>query len=171
LLDRWQPCRNATAAHAPQAASLFDKFPLLRPLGEALAQVSKSESARLSGRQRRFSKGQTYTRLSNRENLTREGRPAVKTLRAANKRLTIADRLKASFGQLGGYEREGWARRFFEHGRAARKWHRLAPDEQCAAMLARHWDGSAAYGKPEHKGSRGFVEGFNHKIRVIQRRA
>jgi len=171
LRDLGQPFRNATAAHAPQAALRFDQFPLLRPLGEARAQGSQSAYARLSGRQRRFSKGQKYPRLSNRENLTREGRQAVKTLRAANTRLTIASLLKASCGQLGGYEREGWARRFFEHWRAALQWQRRAPDEQFAAMIARHWDGSAAYGKPENKVSRGFVEGFNHKIRVIQRRA
>ena len=34
-----------------------------------------------------------------------------------------------------------------------------------------HWDGIAAYCKPENKVSLGFVEGLNNKIRVIQRRA
>jgi transposase len=36
-------------------------------------------------------------------------------------------------------------------------------------MIDRNWDGIAAYGKPENKVSLGFVEGFNNKIRVIQR--
>jgi hypothetical protein len=40
-----------------------------------------------------------------------------------------------------------------------------------AAMINRHWDGIAAYCKPENKVSLGFVEGLNNKIRVIQRRA
>jgi hypothetical protein len=38
-------------------------------------------------------------------------------------------------------------------------------------MIDRHWDGIAAYWRPENKVSRGFVEGLNNKIRVIQRRA
>jgi transposase len=38
-------------------------------------------------------------------------------------------------------------------------------------MIDRHWDGIAASSKPENKISLGFVEGLNHKIRVIQRRA
>ncbi len=40
-----------------------------------------------------------------------------------------------------------------------------------AEMIERHWDGIAAYCKPENKVSLGFVEGLNNKIRVIQRRA
>jgi transposase len=35
----------------------------------------------------------------------------------------------------------------------------------------RHWDGIAAYCKPENKVSLGFVEDLNNKIRVFQRRA
>src|SRR5271166_3938090 len=79
--------------------------------------------------------------------------------------------LKESFGQLWSYEREGWVRRFFDHWRASLKWQRLTPYEKFAAMIDRHWDGIAAYCRPENKISLGFVEGLNNKIRVIQRRA
>jgi transposase len=171
VMDMWKPFRNASAAHAPQAAILFDKFHIMRHLGEALDKVRKSEYARLSGKQRRFIKGQKYTLLSRKENLTLEGRQALKTLLAANKRLNTAYLLKESFGQLWSYEREGWARRFFENWRAALKWQRLTPYEKFAEMIDRHWDGIAAYCKPENKVSLGFVEGLNNKIRVIQRRA
>ena len=171
VMDMWKPFRNATNTRAPQAAVLFDKFHVLRHLGEALDKVRKSEYARLSGKQRRFIKGQKYTLLSNRENLTLEGRQALKTLLAANRRLNTAYLLKESFGQLWSYEREGWARRFFENWRAALKWQRLKPYEKFAQMIDRHWDGIAAYCKPENKVSLGFVEGLNNKIRVIQRRA
>lgn len=171
LMDMWKPFRNATARHAPQAAILFDKFHIMRHLGEALDKVRKSEYARLAGNQRRFIKGHKYTLLSRRENLSLEGRQALKTLLAANKRLNTAYLLKESFGQLWSYEREGWARRFFQNWRAALKWQRLEPYEKFAEMIDRHWDGIAAYCKPENKVSLGFVEGLNNKIRVIQRRA
>ena len=171
VMDMWRPFRNATAAHAPQAAILFDKFHVMRHLGEALDQVRKSEYARLTGSDRRYIKGQKYTLLSHLENLSLDGRRALKQLLAANKRLNTAYLLKESFGQLWGYQREGWARRFFENWRASLKWQRLKPYEKFAAMIDRHWDGIAAYCRPENKVSLGFVEGLNNKIRVIQRRA
>jgi transposase len=171
VMDMWKPFRNATAARAPQAAILFDKFHIMSHLGDALDKVRKSEYARLSGRNRRFIKGQKYTLLSHRENLTLEGKQSLKTLLAANKRLNVAYLLKESFGQLWDYNSETWARRFFENWRASLKWQRLEPYEMFAQMIDRHWDGIAAYCKPENKVSLGFVEGLNNKIRVIQRRA
>ena len=171
VMDMWKPFRTATHERAPQAAILFDKFHVLRHLNEALDQVRKSEYARLSGRERRYIKGQKYTLLSARENLTVDGRKALKTLLAANKRLHTAYLLKESFGQLWSYEREAWARRFFENWRASLKWQRLAPYEKFADMIDRHWEGIAAYCKLENKVSLGFVEGLNNKIRVLQRRA
>jgi len=171
VMDMWKPFRNATLARAPQAAILFDKFHIMRHLGEALDRVRKSEYARLSGKNRSYIKGQKYTLLSHRENLSLEGKQSLKALLAANKRLNTAYLLKESFGQLWDYEREGWARRFFENWRASLKWQRLEPFEKFAEMIDRHWDGIAAYCKPENKVSLGFVEGLNNKIRVIQRRA
>ena len=171
VMDMWKPFRTVTNARAPRSGILFDKFHVLRHLGEALDKVRKSEYARLTGKERRYIKGHKYTLLSHRENLTLDGRKALKTLLAANKRLNTAYLLKESFGQLWSYEREGWARRFFENWRASLKWQRLKPYENFAQMIDRHWDGIAAYCKPENKVPLGFVEGLNNKIRVIQRRA
>lgn len=171
VMDMWKPFRNATQACAPQAAILYDKFHVMRHLGEALDQVRKSEYGRLMGKNRGFIRGQKYTLLSRRENLSLQGRQALKALLSANKRLNTAYLLKESFGQLWSYEREGWARRFFENWKAALKWQRLKPYEKFAEMIERHWDGVAAYSRPENKVSLGFVEGLNNKIRVIQRRA
>lgn len=171
VMDMWKPFRNATAQRAPQAAILFDKFHVIRHLNDALDRVRKAEYARLQGKDRRYIKGQKYVLLSNRENLTTEGRRSLKLLSAANKRLNTACLLKESFGQLWSYQSEGWARRFFENWKARLKWQRLKPYEKFAEMIERHWDGIAAYRKPENKVSLGFVEGLNNKIRVIQRRA
>ncbi len=171
VMDMWKLFRNVTHARAPQAAILFDKFHVLRHLNEALDQVRKHEYARLTGKARRYIKGQKYTLLSHRENLDMDGRKALKTLLVANQRLNTTYLLKESFGQLWDYEREGWARRFFENWRASLKWQLLEPYEKFAEMIDRHWEGIAAYCRPENKVSLGFVEGLNNKIRVIQRRA
>ena len=144
---------------------------IMSHLSDALDDVRKSEYSRLSGKARSYIKGQKYVLLSNRENLSLKGRQSLKTLLAANKRLHTAYLLRESFGQLWDYEREGWARHFFENWRSSLKWQRLKPYEKFAEMIDRHWDGIAAYCKPENKVSLGFVEGFNNKIRVLQRRA
>lgn len=171
VMDMWKAFRNSTNRHAPQAAILFDKFHVLRHLSEALDRVRKQEYARLSGRDRKFIKGQKYALLSHPENLTGDARKNLKLLLAANKRLNTAYVLKESFAQLWDYSREPWARKFFENWRGQLKWQRLKPYERFAELIDRHWDGIAAYCHPDNKVALGFVEGLNNKIRVIQRRA
>jgi len=171
VMDMWKPFRTVANRRAPQAAILFDKFHIMRHLGEALDRVRKAEYARVSGKDRRFIKGQKYTLLSRHDNLALEGKRSLALLLAANKRLNTAYLLKEEFGQLWDYRREAWARRFFDNWRAKLKWQRLEPYQRFADMIERHWDGIAAYCKPENKVSLGFVEGLNNKIRVFQRRA
>jgi transposase len=171
VMDMWKPFRNSTRKNASQAAILFDKFHILRHLGEALDKVRKQEYARLDGKPRTFIKGQKYALLSHPQNLKGSARKNLKLLLAANKRLNTAYLLKESFDQLWDYQSEAWARKFFDNWRAQLKWQRLKPFEQFAEMIDRHWDGIAAYCKPENKVALGFVEGLNNKIRVIQRRA
>src|SRR4030067_3549939 len=169
VMDMWRPFRNSTRKNVPQAAILFDKFHIMRDLGEALDEIRKREYARLTEKRREFIKGQKYTLLSHRENLSLNGRTALKKLLKANKRLNKAHLLKESFSQLWVYKKEGWARRFFENWRAALKWQRLKPYEEFAQMIETHWDGIAAFCKPENKVALGFVEGLNNKIRLLQR--
>ncbi|MCA9419477.1 MAG: ISL3 family transposase [Nitrospira sp.] len=173
VMDMWKAFRTSTlkSDHAPRAAILFDKFHILRHLGEARDKVRKSEYARLTGQARAYSKVQKYTLLSHRQNLTLDGRKALKQLLLANKRLNTAYLLKESLGQLWDYQKEGWARKYFENWKASLKCQRLAPYEAFAEMIDRHWDGIAAYCRAENKVPLGFVEGLNNKIRVLQRRA
>ena len=105
---------------------------MVRHLGEALDKVRKSECSRLTGKDLRFIKGQKYTLLSHRENLKPNGRKSLRLLKA-NRRLNTAYMLKEEFGKPWDYEREGWARRF---------WQRLKPYEKFAEMIDRHWDGN-----------------------------
>jgi transposase len=171
IMDMWKAFTKSTRRNAPEAAIVYDKFHVMRHLGEALDAVRKMEYGRLSGKDRAYIKGQKYTLLSNRANLSLDGRKALKKLLGANKRLNAAYLLKESFGQLWGYRSESWARRFFENWKQSLKWQRLKLYEKFAEMIERHWDGIAAYSRPENKVSLGFVEGLNNKIRVIQRRA
>lgn len=171
VMDMWKPFRAATLKHVPQAAILFDKFHVTSHLGTALDKVRQSESTRLTGKNRQFIKGQKYTLLSNRANLTLDGRRSLAKLLKANQRLNIAYLLKESFGRLWTYQSEAWARRFFKNWKQSLKWQRLKPYEKFARMIDRHWDGIATYCQFGDEVPLGFVEGFNNKIRVLQRRA
>ncbi len=173
VMDMWAAFRTGTLqeGNAPQATILYDKFHILQHLGKAMDQVRKREYKRLSGKDRRFIKGQRYTLLTHWGNLTAEGRAALKLLFKANTRLNKAYLLKESFGQLWTYTSPFWARRFFEQWRAALRWQRLEPFERFAELVAAHWDGIEAYCHEENRVPLGFVEGLNNKIRAIQRRA
>ena len=103
VMDMWKAFEKSTKKNAPQTAILYDKFHVMRHLGQALDQVRKQEYARLAGADRKYIKGQKYILLSNRENLTLDGKASLKALLSANKRLNTAYMLKESFGQLWNY--------------------------------------------------------------------
>ena len=171
VMDMWKPFRVSTTRNAPNARIVYDKFHVIRHLGDALDDVRNSEYKRASDKDRAFIKGQKYTLLSHRANLDLPGKRALRKLLAANRRIHKAYLLKESFGQLWDYQTPGHARRFFENWKAQLRWQRLPSYVKFAAMIERNWDGIAAYSRPENKVSLGFVEGVNNKIRVIQRRA
>jgi transposase len=75
-MDMWKAFEKSTKKNIPETAILYDKFHVMRHLGDALDKIRKIEYARLSGKDRSYIKGQKYTLLSNRENLTLDGRNA-----------------------------------------------------------------------------------------------
>ena len=90
VMDMWKAFRNSTRTQAPQVRIIFDKFHIMRHLGEALDAVRKSEYRRVAEKDRAFIKGQKYTLLSARANLDLEGRQALRKLLQANRRLHTA---------------------------------------------------------------------------------
>lgn len=171
VMDMWAAFRIAVRENAPKARIVYDKFHVIRHLGDALDTVRKQEYRKASEEDRRFIKGQKYTLLAAREHLGLERRRSLKLLLSVNRRIHRAYLLRETFGQLWSFRRPGWARRFFERWKDQLKWQRLEPFKKFAAMIERNWEGVEAYSRPENKVSLGFVEGVNNKIRVIQRRA
>ena len=171
VMDMWKPFKYSTQNHASQAEIIYDKFHVLKHLSEALDQVRRMEYKRVSEKDRRFIKGQRYTLLSKKANLTLEGRRSLHLLLKVNRRLNKAYILKESFGQLWEYNHPAWARKFFDNWKDQLRWSRLKPFQDFVDLVERHWEGIVSYCRPDHKVSLGFMEGLNNKIRVIQRRA
>jgi hypothetical protein len=48
------------------------------------------------------------------------------------------------------------------------KWQRLKPYDKFAEMIERHWDGVAAYSRPENKVSLGFVERLTTRFELFK---
>jgi len=170
-MDMWKPFRVSTQRHAPKAAILFDRFHVVKHLGDALDVIRRSEYKRVTGEDRGFIKGQRYVLLSRRENLSDDARKNLERLLQANARLNIAYLLREQFEQLWDYADAADARSFFDAWREQLRDRDLEPYEKFAAMIDRNWDGIAAHSQPTHDIPLGFVEGLNNKIRVIQRRA
>ena len=172
--QEWDKSRLAAARALEIDPTLADAEVLLGLVATAQARLPEAEKhlRRAVSLQPRNDRAQGYlASVYLQEKRFGEASQALQKVLAANKRLHTAYLLKESFGQLWSYQKEGWARRFFDKWRAALKWQRLKPYEQFAEMIERHWDGIAAFCHPENKVALGFVEGLNNKIRVIQRRA
>ena len=171
VMDMWKAFEKSAKKNAPQSAILYDKFHILKHLGDALDAVRKSEYKRLSEEEKKYIKGSKWILLSKRENLTKDGKKSLNALMKANSRLSKAYLLRESFGQLWDYNSVAWAEKFFNNWKQSLKWQGLKPYEKFVKLIERHWDGIAAYCNPDNKVPLGFVEGLNNKIRVIQRRA
>jgi transposase len=171
-MDMWKPFRKSALTHAPQAGILYDKFHVLRHLGDAMDDVRRSEYKRLAGDGRKFIKGQRYALLGHADGLSPDARKSLKALLAANRRLNTAYVLREQFARLWDYRSDAWARKFFENWKSQLRWQRLPSFEKFARLVESHWDGISVYCSPEFKDiPLGFVEGLNTKIRTIQRRA
>jgi len=171
VMDMWKPFRKSTIKHIPHAQIIYDKFHIIRHLGDAMDKVRKQEYRRVNEKERIFIKGQKYTLLSHKANLDIKGKRALKLLFKANKRIYKAYLLKESFGKLWDYKSASNAERFFTNWKSQLRWSRLKPFHQFLKMIERHWHNIVSYCNPNNKVSLGLVEGVNNKIRVIQRRA
>jgi transposase len=172
-MDMWKAFRNSTLkpTNAPNARIVYDKFHVVRHLSEALDKVRKLEYRRLSDERRRFIKGQKYTLLSHWENLNQKGRDALNLLFRVNRRLYKAYLLKEQFGQLWSFTKPEEAVCFFFEWQNSLLWQRLEPYRKFARMINNHWDGIVSYCETNNKIPLGFIEGFNNKIRSLQKRA
>ncbi len=105
VMDMWEAFANSAKKNIPHADILYDKFHVMKHLGEAMDKIRKLEYQRLTGKDRDYIKGRKYTLLSRKKNLSLKGRNALKELLEVNKRINTAYLLKESFSQLWLYQR------------------------------------------------------------------
>jgi len=123
VMDMWKAVSQHDARTGRRRRRcLFDKFHIIRHLGEALDKVRKTEYARLSGKGRRFIKAEIHAARAPRE--PQPGGQEIAQAAAGGEQAAEHGLRseKESFGQLWDYEREGWRGRSSRTGARALKW-------------------------------------------------
>ncbi len=79
VMDMWKPFRNVTRRVRRRRRSCSTSSTSCAIWARRSTRCARPSTRRLSGKDRRYIKGQKYTLLSRRENLTLEGQQALKT--------------------------------------------------------------------------------------------
>jgi len=168
-LDMWAPYLASVARHAPQALTVFDRFHLVRHLNEAVDEVRRQMVRDLPEEERRAVKNTRYLWLTNPWNLTEAQRTSLSTLLTKNLPIVKAYMLKEAFQKFWDYLSPGWAEKWLKQWFWWATHSRLTPLRDFAHLLRRHEKGILAWTKLRI--SNGALEGMNHKIKLIGRRA
>ena len=170
-LDMWGPFIQATLARVPDAGSkiVFDKFHIMKHVGDAVDQVRREEHAQLRARGDETLTHTRYLWLYSRENLPEQHRDTFEFLQALNLKVGRAWSIKETLRDLWDCANPTSARR---HGLAWYRWarrSRLEPIKRVAKMIHAHLDNIVTYCK--HRVTQGVAEGINSKIMAMKRHA
>jgi len=170
-MDMWPPYITSTRKHLLMADEkiVFDKFHIMKHLGEAVDLVRRAENRELrAAGDERLAKTR-YWWLTHPENLEGEARKRIDALRGGTLRTARAFRYKEHASKLWGYIRRGMAERLWRqwlHGalRCA-----LEPIRVVARMIRNHWDGVINAASSDITNA--MSESVNSHIQRIKKRA
>lgn len=168
-VDMWEPFLKATAAKAPDADLVHDKFHVSAHLNEAVDQVRRAEHKELLAQGDETLKGTRQLWLYNPQNFSEDQAASFAGLRDSGLKVARAWAAKELFSRLWLYRYEGAARRFFGdwYGWVSRS--RLKPLVKVAKMLKAHLENILTYLR--HPITNAVTEGLNSKIQMIKSNA
>ena len=170
--DMWKPYLRVIAAKAGHALHVLDRFHITMHLNQAVDQVRREESRRLSGKPVAARLKKMRWKLLRRGSRVRgKAREKLNALIASKLATARAWLLKESFQHFWSYKSLVWAGGFLDYWctRALRS--RLEPMQRVARMLRTHEELILNWFKAKGEMSSGAVEGLNNKIRVVTRRS
>lgn len=170
-MDMWGPYIQATVASVPDAGSkiVFDRFHIMKYVGEAVDKVRREEHAALSQRGDDTLKGTRFLWLYSEENLPDYHRPTLEAMKGLNLKVGRAWALKETLRELWEYRSKPWARHFFDQWYGWARRSKLEPIKRVAKMLHDRIDNILTYCK--HQITQGVAEGLNSKIMALKRYA
>lgn len=152
------------AEHFPNAQITFDRFHVVKLLNEAMDQVRKSER-----KEHAMLKGEKYTFLKNKTNLTPEKQIKLAELITLYPTLGEAYRLKTVFNDLWEMPDSLAATRFLGQWVCEVEGSKIPAFKKFAKTIQSHWSGIVHFA--ETRISNGVLEGINSKIQLAKRRA
>lgn len=164
--DFWQAYLNSIRKQVPQAEIVHDRFHISQYLVEAVDLVRRRENRELSAAGDKALSGTRQLWLFNSEKLSEEEYRLVEQAERSALRTARAWAIKEHFRWFWEYNKEGWARRFFD------KWYswairsRLSEIKKVAVMLKKHLKGLMSYFR--HRVTNATNEGFNSRIQAIK---
>ena len=168
-MDMWAPYLEVVQERAPQAAICFDRFHVVRHLGEAVDEVRRSLVRKLAGPEKKLVKGTRFVLLKNPWNHTPKQRRTLNALVRANSPLSRAWYLKEDFQRFWDYTRQGWARKHLKQWLWWASHSRLEPFVDFARMIREHIDGILAW--TTLRITTGTLEGMNNKVKLVSHRS
>lgn len=168
-LDMWDPYIKAERKYCPHAAIVFDQFHVVSAFGRVIDRVRNDEYNNASREDKQVMKGSKYILLKNKDNLSNEEKPRLKTLVKLNEAITTVYILKDSLKKLWRYSYPTSCQK------ALHQWCSMARESgipaliSFAKMLIRYSYGIINHCRHAIHTSR--LEGINNKIKVIKRKA
>ncbi len=170
-MDMWGPYISSTQKHVPDARQkiAFDKFHVIKHLGDAVDKVRRSEHKDLVEQGCDDLKGTRYLWLHKSENLSPQRWEDLNALRHRTLKTAKAWAVKEMVMSLWGYKTRGWARKAWEQCLHWAKLTGLGPVVSVAAMLERHLQG--ILNAIVLRATNGLAEGINSRIQWIKKMA
>ena len=170
-MDMWPAYINSVQAHLPdpEHKTVFDRFHVMKHMGEAVDTVRKGEHRALRAQGLDILTGSKYLWLYSEENLPERHKQRFATLRQANLKTARAWAIKESLRWLWSYRRAGWARRFWKQWYFWATHSRLKPVIEVARLIHRHLQG--VFNFFSYRVTNAVAEGLNSKIQTIKKMA
>ncbi len=170
-MDMWAPYIAATKEKIPEADKkiVFDKFHVMRLMGEAVDKVRKEEHRELMEQDIQWLKGTKYLWLYSQENIPKKRWQEFKTLQGLDLKVSRGWAIKENLRNLWNYLRMGWALKFFKRWYFWATHSRLRPIIEAAKTIKRHLDNILTYLK--HRITNALSEALNAQVEKIKRMA
>ncbi|MGH9122735.1 MAG: ISL3 family transposase [Acidimicrobiales bacterium] len=172
VMDMWPAYINSVEAHLDDATEkiVFDRFHIMKHMGEAVDTVRKSEHRALRSEGIDTLSGTKYLWLYAERNLPAKHKGPFRALKALNLKTARAWAIKESLAVLWNYHRLGWATKFYSQWFFWATHSRLQPVIDVAYMIKRHLYGVLNYFSAARI-TNAAAEGLNSKIQTIKKMA
>jgi transposase len=169
--DMWDPYISAIRENVPEGEEkiVFDKYHVLKYLGEAVDDVRKEENKILTAEGIELLKGTKYLWLYNEDNIPSKSKEYFDCLKSLNLKTGRAWAIKEMFREFYEYTYTACAERFWKRWYNWATHSKLTPIVDAAKTLGRHIKNILTYFR--HPITNATSEGLNSKIQTIKKQS